>query len=84
MTLLHRSRNNFKNILTYWGTWVAPSVELLTSAQVLISQFVVLSTVLGSVLTAQSLEPASDSVSPVSLPFPCSCSVSLSRSLKTK
>ena len=31
---------------------------------------------LGSVLTTQSLEPASESVSP-SLPLPCSCSVSL-------
>ena len=46
------------------GTWVAQSVERLTLAQVMIFQFVGLSPVLGSVLTAQSLEPASDSVSP--------------------
>ena len=40
------------------------SVERLTSAQVMISQSVSLSPELGSVLTAQSLEPALDSVSP--------------------
>ena len=40
------------------------SVECLTSAQVMISQFVASSPASGSVLTAQSLEPASDSVSP--------------------
>ena len=42
----------------------AQSVERPTSAQVMISQFVSSSTASGSVLTAQSLEPASDSVSP--------------------
>ena len=46
------------------GTWVAQSVKRLTSAQVMISQFVGLSPASGSVLTAQSLEPVSDSVSP--------------------
>ena len=40
------------------------SVKRLTSAQVMISQFVSLSLASGSVLTAQSLQPASDSVSP--------------------
>ena len=45
-------------------TWVAHSVKRLTSAQVMISWFVGLSPTSGSVLTAQSLEPASDSVSP--------------------
>ena len=34
------------------------------SAQVMISRFMGLSPALGSVLTAQSVEPASDSVSP--------------------
>ena len=43
---------------------MAQSVEHPTSAQVMISQLVSLSPVLGSVLTAQSLEPALDSVSP--------------------
>ena len=47
-----------------WGIWVAPLVKQLTVAQVTILQFVSSSPVLGSVLTAQSLEPASDSVSP--------------------
>ena len=46
------------------GAWVAQSVGRLTSAQVMISRFVSSSPALGSVLTAQSLEPASDSVSP--------------------
>ena len=67
----------------YRGAWVAPSVKWLTSAQVMISQLVSSSPASGSVLTAQSLEPASDSVSPsLSLPLPCSHSVSLSLSLK--
>ena len=43
---------------------MAQSVKLLTSAQVMISQFVGSSPVSGSVLTAQSLEPVLDSVSP--------------------
>ena len=46
------------------GTWVAQSVKCLTLAQVTISQFMGLNPASGSVLTAQSLEPASDSVSP--------------------
>ena len=46
------------------GTWVAQSVEHLTSAQVMISWLVSSSPASGSVLTALSLEPASDSVSP--------------------
>ena len=55
-----------KSIL--WGR-LGGSVRRPTSAQVMISQFMSLSPVLGSVLTAQSLDPASDSVS-ISLPFP--------------
>ena len=51
------------------GAWVAQSVELLTLAKVMISWFMGLSPMSGSVLTAQSLEPASDSISP-SLPLP--------------
>ena len=43
-------------------TWVAQSVKHLTSAQVMNLQFVGSSPASGSVLTAQSLEPASDSV----------------------
>ena len=49
-----------------WGTWVSQSVKCPTLAQIMISWFMSLS----SVLTAQSLEPASDSVSlPLSLPL---------------
>ena len=43
---------------------MAQSVEHPTSAQVMISQLRSSSPTLGSVLTAQILEPASDSVSP--------------------
>ena len=56
------------------GAWVAQSVRCLTLAQAMISLFVSSSPALGSVLTAQSLEPVSDSVSP-------SLSLSLSLSL---
>ena len=49
------------------GAWVAQSVKRPTSAQVMISRFLGLSPTSGSMLTAQSLEPVSDSVSP-SLP----------------
>ena len=44
--------------------WVAQSVKNPTLAQVVISWFVSSSPASGSVLTAQNLEPASDSVSP--------------------
>ena len=47
-----------------WGAWEAQSIEHPTWAQVMIKGFAGLSPVPGSVLTAQSLEPASDSVSP--------------------
>ena len=46
------------------GVWVAQSVKRPTSAQLVISRFVGSSPASGSVLTARSLEPASDSVSP--------------------
>ena len=52
------------------GHWVAQLVRHLTSAQVMILQSVSSSPVSGSVLTAQSLEPASDSVSPSLSPPP--------------
>ena len=60
------------------GAWVAQSVEGPTWAQVMVSWCMGSSPVSGSVLTAQSLEPVSDSVSPsLALTLPCSCSVSL-------
>ena len=67
--------------------WVAQPVKHPTSAQVMISRFVGSSPASGSVLTAQSLEPALDSMSP-SLSVPplltlcLSLSVSLSLSQK--
>ena len=50
--------------VTERGAWVAWSVKRLTLAQVMISRSVSSSPASGSVLTAQSLEPVSDSVSP--------------------
>ena len=55
---------------------MARLVEHLTSAQVMISLFVGSSPTSGSGLTARSLGPASDSVSPsLSVPPPGSCSL---------
>ena len=63
------------------GAWVAQSVGRPTSAQVMISRSVSSSPASGSVLTAQSLEPALDSVCvSLSLLLPCSHSVSPSLS----
>ena len=72
------------SVLEKEAAWVAQSVERLTSAQVMISRFVGLSSVSGSVLTARSLEPASASVSPsLSLPLPPRVlSLSLSKIIK--
>ena len=62
----HESANVPKHVKQRkaWGAWVAQSVERPTSAQVMISRSMGLSPASGSLLTAQSLEPASDSVSP--------------------
>ena len=65
------------------GAWVAQSVKHSTFAQVVISQLVRLSPASGCVLTAQSLEPALDSVSP-SLSDPSPLTLCLSLSLKNK
>ena len=65
------------------GGWVAQSVKHPTSAQVMISRFVGSSPASGSGLTAQSLEPASDSVSPsLSALPPLVISLSLSKIIK--
>ena len=53
----------FKN-LYFGGAWVAQSVEHPALAQAMISRTVSSSPASGSVLTAQSLEPALDSVCP--------------------
>ena len=64
-----------------WGAWVAQLVKRPTSAQVMISQSVSSSPASGSVLTAQSPEPASDSVSSL-LSTPPLLALSLSLSQK--
>ena len=56
--------NFLKRENPFWGAWVVPEVERPTSAQVMISRSVSSSPALGSGLTAQSLEPVSDSVPP--------------------
>ena len=62
------------------GAWVAQAVKHLTVAQVMISRSVSLSPALGSVLTVQSLGPASDSVPPSLLASsPLVLSLSLSK-----
>ena len=65
------------------SAWAAQSIKYLTSTQVMISRFVSSSPASGSVLTAQSLKPASDSVSP-SLSAPLPHMLSLSPSLKNE
>ena len=63
--------------LVFQGAWVAQLVKRLTSAQFTILQFVSSFPASGSVLMAQSLEPASHSVSPslsALLPFALSLS----------
>ena len=62
------------------GTWVVQSVK----RQVMISQFLSSSPTSGSGLTAQSLELASDSVSPSLSALLCPLMFSLSLSLKDK
>ena len=60
--------------------WLSHVVKRLTLAQGTVSWFMSSSPALGSVLTAQSLEPASDSVSPSLSPPPLpahACAISL-------
>ena len=59
--------------------WVAQLLEQPTLAQVMISRSVSSGLASGSVLTAQSLEPAWDLYLPLSLSHPFSQSVSLSQ-----
>ena len=63
--------------------WVAQSVKRPTSAQVMILRLVSSSPTVGSVLTAQNLQPALDSLSP-SLFAPPLLMFCLSMSLKNK
>ena len=73
-------RLSFKTHSELWGARGAQSVGSPTSAQVMISRFMSWSPVSGSVLTARSLEPGSDSVSP-SLSVPPLLALSLSLSV---
>ena len=52
------------------GTWVVQSVKHSTLIQVMNSQFMSSSPMMGSVLTAHILEPASDSISLFLCSFP--------------
>ena len=61
------------------GAWVAQSVEHPTSAQVMISQFVSLSPMSGSVLTAGGWLLLQILCLPLSLLLPCSQAVSPSK-----
>ena len=65
------------------GAWVAQSVKHRTSAQAMISQLVGSSPALGSVLTTQSWEAASDFVPP-SLSAPPQLVRTCSLALKNK
>ena len=56
-------RNSSQNLSDIRGTWVAQLVKRPTLARVMITRFVTLSPLSDSVLTAQSLEPASNSLS---------------------
>ena len=67
------------NIVAVRGAWVAQLVKHLTLAQVTISWFMSLNPMSGPMLTAQRVEPASDSVSPS-----LCLSASLTLSLKNK
>lgn len=61
---------------------MAQWVKCLTSAQAMISQSLSSSPESGSVATAQRVEPASDSVSPLSMSLPNLHSVSLKNTIK--
>ena len=83
MTPKMLSEDNVNLCLKYikiWGAWVAQLAERPTSAQVTILRSVSSSPASGSGLMAQSLEPASDSVSPsLSDPPPFMLYLSLSQ-----
>ena len=70
------SNSDYK--LSSGDTWMARSVECQTLAQVMISWSMSSSSTSGSVLTAHSLVPASDSVSTfLSAPSPLTLSLSI-------
>ena len=69
--------------VSFRGAWVAQSVKHPTPAWVMISQFMSSSPESGSMPTAQSLKPGSDSVTPP-LSAPPLLMLCLSLSLKNK
>ena len=72
-----------RNHFFFRGSWVAQSIKHPTLVQVMILWSVSSSPTSGSVLTAQSLEPALDSVFPsLSAPPLLACSLTLSVSQK--
>ena len=80
---LSNELNEVPRLKSREGAWVAQLVERQTSAQVMTLGFVSSSPALGSVLTAQRLEPASDSVSPSPSALPLlACSLFLSKTNK--
>ena len=84
LAILH-TRLDQRLVFKNRGTWVAQLVGCLTLAQVMISLFVGLSPISGSVLTARSLEPASWILCfPLSLSAPALLVLSLFLSLKNK
>ena len=79
-SLASKFSSEVKNRRKLWDTWVAPSVKRPTSAyDLVVCEF---EPRVGSVLTARSPEPASDSMSPSLSALPCSLSFSLSLSQK--
>ena len=78
--LNYNKSNNLIKKWAGWGTQVAQSVKRLSVAQVMILRSMSSSPLLGSMLTAQGLEPASESVSPsLSAPPPLTLCFSLSQ-----
>ena len=69
-------RHLIEYVSLIWDAWVAQSVKCLTLAQVMISRFVSLSLVSGSVLTAQSWSLLQILCVPLFLPLSCSCCLS--------
>ena len=72
------------NSKKWCGAWVAQSVKCPTPVQVMISWFMSLSPVSGSVRTAQSLECALNSVSPSCYPLQLALFLKNKQTLKNK
>ena len=71
--------SHLSRMIFLWGAWVAQLFKRLTSAPIMISWSVGSRPASGSVLTAQRLEPALDSVSPSLSPSSAHTLLSLSQ-----